>query len=107
MGPQTVLGLIKPEWEFIHFCVGGIMIFALIVHLFLNKKFLDAVVFCKKRILLVCFLSLGILLAIFLAFVPTKIDENGQTAGQGFGSGQGQGLGVGQEPQHMNMRGGR
>ncbi len=76
MGPQTVLGLTKPDWEFIHFCVAIFMIFALIVHLFLNKKFLSTVIFCKKRILLCAFLFVGIFFAFLLALYPTKFSKN-------------------------------
>lgn len=74
LGPQTALGISKPEWCDLHMIAGAAMLCAVILHLALNAKWICNIgAFGKKR-LAIFIISLGIILTLLLAFCPVKID---------------------------------
>ncbi|MDX8414792.1 DUF4405 domain-containing protein [Intestinicryptomonas porci] len=75
LGPQTALGLSKPEWCDLHLLAGAVMLCAAILHLALNSQWICNVgAFGKKR-LAIFIIALGIILTLFLAFCPVKTCE--------------------------------
>lgn len=90
MGPQSVMGLVKPDWEAMHFWIGIVMAAALVLHLVLNRKWIEKVGAMQKRWLAVLFIALGVAMATLLAAWPTEYGTaNAGQAGMGMGPGGG------------------
>ena len=94
MGPQYVFGLMKPEWCQLHLWAGAIMLLAVVIHLFLNRLWIEKIAAMNKRWLAVLVIALGVAMALTLALWPTEYvnsassDDNGTLQG-GHGMGYG------------------
>lgn len=81
MGPQSVMGLAKPEWCDLHFAVSILMVAALAVHLLLNKAWIEKIAAMNKKWLAAAAISIGIALAAALAVWPTTYGGPGSGNG--------------------------
>lgn len=73
LGPQTVWGLSKPDWEVLHLYVGIAMFVAMVIHLLTSKAWIVKVGVQNKKWLAVGMLALGVILVLALALSPTTV----------------------------------
>ena len=69
-GIQTVIGLSKPEWETLHLYAGVIMLVGVVIHLLLNRKFIENALCAKSKIAAAIFALVGAAIILGLALFP-------------------------------------
>ncbi len=73
LGPQSVLGLTKHEWENLHLYVGVIMLVAVILHLISGRTWIVKVGAQNKKWLAAITIAMGIAIILVLVFSPTTL----------------------------------
>lgn len=73
LGPQTVLGFSKHDWEVLHMYVGLAMLVAVILHLFSSKTWIEKVGAKNKKWLALLVLALGVIMLLVLALSPAAL----------------------------------
>lgn len=73
LGPQTVMGLSKHDWETLHVWVGVLIFFVLVVHFVVNRLWILKVGANNNKLIALSIVALGLIVVGVLAFTPTTI----------------------------------
>lgn len=73
LGPQTVMGLSKHDWETLHVWVGVLIFFALVVHFVVNRLWILKVGTNNNKWIALSIVALGLIVVGVLVFTPTTI----------------------------------
>lgn len=73
LGPQSVLGLTKHDWETLHLYVGILMLVAVILHLISNRVWIVKVGAKNNRWIALLVIAIGIITVLTLTLAPTTL----------------------------------
>lgn len=73
LGPQTVMGLSKHDWETLHVWVGVFIFFSLLIHFIVNRLWILKVGANNNKWIALLIVALGLIVVGSLVFTPATI----------------------------------